>query len=105
VRGRATDELEITFRDGTLERYQLDALTHEPVGWVEREVIDGKETLRVSNVLGTQRVEGVLFPSSIETTGAGGRPPQHILIEHIELNPPLDDARFRPPTAGEAPPP
>jgi outer membrane lipoprotein-sorting protein len=100
VQGRATDELEITFQDGTLQRYQLDAATHEPVGWAERDVKH-----RATTFVAAQRVDGVLFPTSIETAATGGHPAQRILIERIELNPPLDDTRFRPPTAGGAPPP
>jgi hypothetical protein len=101
--GRATDELEITFKDGAMERYQLDAVTHEPMGWAEREVIDGKEVTRLSTFRAIKRVDGVLFPTAIETAANGGRPAQRILIERIELNPPLDDARFRPPTPGGRP--
>jgi outer membrane lipoprotein-sorting protein len=103
VQGRATDELEIAFKDGTVERYQLDAVTHEPVGWAERDGTNDKETRRVSTFHATQRVDGVLFPTSIETAATPGRPAQRILIERIELNPPLDDARFRPPTPGGVP--
>ena len=65
VQGRATDELEIAFKDGTFERYQLDAVTHEPVGWAEGDGTNDKEARRVSTVHATQRVDGVLFPTSI----------------------------------------
>ena len=43
-------------------------------------------------------VQGVLFPYSIET-GAVGRPQRlKVVLEEIEVNPTLDDARFQMPT-------
>jgi hypothetical protein len=100
--GRPTEDLDLVFRDGTVERYQLDPATHEPAGWSETTVIDGREEPLVSTVRATKRVEGLLFPTSIEQNASAKRPAQHILIEHIELNPLLDDARFRPPTLAGA---
>jgi outer membrane lipoprotein-sorting protein len=105
VQGRATDALEVTFKDGTVERYLLDRVTHEPVGWSERELIDGKEVERFSEFRATQRVDGVLVPTSIETEASGSRPVQRILIEHIDFNVPIDDARFRPSTPDGGPSP
>lgn len=100
--GRPTEDLDLVFRDGTVERYHLDPATHEAVGWSETDVIDGKTEQRVSVVRSTKRMDGILFPTSIEQSTSADRPAQHILIERIELNPLLDDARFRPPTLGGA---
>jgi outer membrane lipoprotein-sorting protein len=102
LQGRATEDLDIIFKDGTIQRYQLDAASHEPVGWSETEVVEGKPTRVGSAFHATKRVEGVLFPTIIESSAASGRPAQHISIEHIELNVLMDDARFRPPTLGGA---
>ena len=104
VQGRAISELDVTFKDGTVERYQLDSVTHEPVGWSEREFIDGQAVDRYSSFREARRVDGVLFPTSIETAAAGSRPVQRILIEHIELNTPIDDTRFWPSTPDAGPP-
>lgn len=99
LEGRATEDLAITFQDGTLQRYQLDAASHEPVGWTETDVVDGKPERLTSIFRATQRVDGVLFPTVIESSGRG-RAAKRISIEHVELNPTLDDARFRPPAQG-----
>lgn len=104
VQGRAISVLDVTFKDGTIERYQLDSVTHEPVGWSERELIDGQAVDRYSSFREARRVDGVLFPTSIETAAAGSRPVQRILIEHIELNRPIDDTRFWPSTPDAGPP-
>ncbi len=105
VEGRATDQLDIFFPDGVAQRYQLDAASHEPVRWEERKVVDGTERRFASTVHATRRVLGVLFPTAIESGAAGSAPSQRITIEHIELNLPLDDARFRPPAVSAGPAP
>jgi hypothetical protein len=102
LEGRPTEDLELVFPDGTVERYHLDPRTHEPVGWSETDVREGKTEERVSVVRATKRMDGLLFPTSIEQSANAQRPAQQILIERIELNPLLDDARFRPPTLGGA---
>jgi hypothetical protein len=99
VDGRATDELDIVFRDGTVQRYHLDAVSHEPVRWEETVLVDGKPRAVEATVRATRRVDGVLFPTTIESGTPGGPPNQRITIEDIELNLALDDALFRPPAA------
>jgi hypothetical protein len=58
VQGRAITELDVTFPDGTVESYQLDAVTHEPIGWSERELIDGHRVDRYSSFREARRVDG-----------------------------------------------
>jgi hypothetical protein len=105
VQGRAVDVLDVTFSDGTVQLYQLDGVTHEPVGWAEQEFIDGKVVERYSAFTASRRVDGVLFPTSIETAASGDRPVQRILIDRVEVNQPIDDGRFRPstPDGGSSP--
>jgi hypothetical protein len=103
VEGRATDQLDIVFPDGTVERYQLDAATHEPVGWEQTKPVDGKERHFASTVRATRRVDGVLFPTAIDSGAPGSAPSQRITIDTIELNPLLDDASFHPPVASAWP--
>jgi hypothetical protein len=105
VEGRATDQLDIIFPDGTIERYQLDAASHEPVRWDEQELIAGKRRDFAFTVRATRRVEGVLFPTTIDSGAPGSGPSQRVIIERIELNPLLDDARFRAPAVAEGPAP
>lgn len=103
VEKRTTDQLDIVFPDGTAERYQLDAASHEPVRWELTTPVDGKERHFASTVRATRRVDGVLFPTAIDSGAPGSAPSQRITIETIELNPLLDDASFRPPAAGTWP--
>ncbi len=102
VDGRATEALDVFFPDGTVQRYQLDAATHEPLGWSETRTVDGKQRVEETRFTASRRVQGVLFPVGIDTTVQGGASGRHIAIHSIEVNPLLDDARFRPPAAGPA---
>ena len=105
VDGRPTDALDLLFSDGTAQRYELDAATHEPVRWEGPELVNGKQRELASTIRATRRVEGVLFPTVIESGPPGSSPTQRINIERIELNPRLDDAWFHPPVAAGPTPP
>jgi hypothetical protein len=98
--GHATDVLDITYSDGTGQRYQLDAVSHEPAGWEDSEAMDGKKGPVLSTVRAARREQGLLFPTFIESGPPGKPATRRISIERIELNPALDDARFRPDGAG-----
>jgi len=105
VSGRATDLLDVYFPDGTVQRYQLDATTHEPLGWDETQHQDGKVRVEETRFRVNRRVEGILFPILIESGVHAGTLSSRINIDSIELNPSLDDARFRPTVGSEAPSP
>lgn len=97
VYGRPSEALDVFFPDGTVQRYQLDAATHEPLGWQETRRIDGKESVEETRVAATRWVEGVLFPVGLDSSVKGSTARRHIQIHTVEVNPLLDDARFRPP--------
>jgi hypothetical protein len=102
VDGRPTEALDVFFPDGTVQRYQLDAATHEPLGWQETREVDGHRLVEETRFTANRRVEGVLFPVGIDTSVQGGASGRHITITSIEVNPLLEEARFRPPAAGAA---
>ncbi len=105
MQGRPTDALDVFFPDGTVLRYQLDAATHEPLGWAETRRADGKRAVEETRFRASRRQEGVLFPVAVETGVQGGATTSRLTIDSIELNPPLDDARFRPPVSEGGSPP
>lgn len=96
--------LAVTLRGGEVQQILLDAESYLPVR-VEskRRLRDGEVTLE--SAIGDYRpVAGVLWPHSI-VSGAKGRPErQSLSFEKIEVNPPLDDARFSMPARGPAEP-
>ena len=94
--GKPADALDVTFPDGTVQRYYLDASTHQPLGWDERRAVDGKPVVEETRFRTSRRVEGVLFPEAIDSAVEGSGQTNHITLESIELNPPLPDGRFHP---------
>jgi outer membrane lipoprotein-sorting protein len=93
VEGSDAFKLKVTRKGGDVEYYFLDAKSWLPVR------VEGRQTVR-----GTE-VAGFLWPHSIQN-GAKGRPEkQTITIEKIEINPTIDDSRFRMPAAKPAEPP
>jgi hypothetical protein len=105
VEGRGAFKLGVTRKDGTIEYYFLDAESYLPVR------VEGKRTVRGTEIEGEGTVGdykeagGFLWPHLIQN-GAKGRPEkQTITIEKIEVNPPIDDARFKMPSAKPAEPP
>ena len=94
VAGQDAFKLKVTLENGT-ERY--DYLDAESLLLIRTESMREfrDRTIEVETTFGDYRaVGGVLFPHVI-TSGAKGKP--HVLevvVEKIELNPPLDDTRF-----------
>ena len=94
--GGAAHELKVTLKSGAVRRVYVDS-----AGLVVRMAstrrVRGHE-LALETVFGDYRKEGgVAFPHSIET-GVQGRPRRlRIVVESVEINPALDDSRFRMP--------
>jgi hypothetical protein len=98
-------KLEVRKKGGTVEYHFLDARSYLPVR------IEGKRTIRGTpieseSILGDYReAGGVLWPHSIRS-GAKGRPEtQALTVDKVEVDPVLDDARFRMPSKKAAEPP
>jgi len=102
VEGSDAYKLKVTKKDGSIEYDFLDAESYLPVR------VEGKRTVRGTEIEGEgtigdyKDVGGFLWPHSIQN-GAKGRPEkQTITIEKIEVNPTIDDARFKMPAAKPA---
>ena len=87
----------------------LDAKTHLVVQTVDRRTVDGQEVEFVTEVGDYRSVSGLVFPHRIDVGPKGSPERQRLVIQRIEVNPPLDDARFAMPgrrpaarAAGEA---
>lgn len=102
VEGSEAFKLKVTKKSGDVEYYFLDAESYLPVR------VEGKRTVRGTEIEGEgtigdyKEAGGFLWPHSIQN-GAKGRPEkQTITIEKIEINPAIDDARFKMPAAKPA---
>jgi len=95
VQGRSAFELKVTRKNGGVEHYFIDAGSYLPVR------VEGRRTVRGADIQGEgtmgdyEEAAGFLWPHRLEN-GAKGMPDKQVLtIERIEVNPPIDDARFQ----------
>ena len=72
----------------------LDARTHLVVQTVDRRRLEGKEVDFVTEVGDYRSVGGLTFPHRIEVGPRGSPERQRLVVRTVEVNPPLDDARF-----------
>jgi hypothetical protein len=80
----------------------LDARTFLVVQTVDRRRLEGKEVEFVTEVGDYRSVGGLTFPHRIEVGPRGSTERQRLVVRTVEVNPPLDDARFAMP-GGPAP--
>jgi hypothetical protein len=94
--GRA-HHLKVTLKSGAVRDVWVDATTGLVVKTVSTRVWRGREVSLESTFGDYRETGGVEFPRSIET-GVPGRPRRLVIVvENVEVNPVLDDARFRMP--------
>jgi hypothetical protein len=95
--GREVYKLAVTLRSGRVLHEILDAKSYVLARRESNRLVRG-HSVTVESSFGDYRpVGGVLFPHAIET-GAAGRPQRlKVVVEQIEVNPALDDARFQVP--------
>ena len=92
--GGDTWKLVVRGKDGPPRTMHLDAKTHLVVQTVDRRTVEGKEVEFVTEIGDYRSVGGLVFPHRIEVGPKGSPERQRLVIRKVEVNPPLDDARF-----------
>jgi outer membrane lipoprotein-sorting protein len=98
--GGDTFKLVVQGKDGPPRTMHIDTRTHLVVETLDRRQVDGKSVEMVTEI-GDYRPEGgLVFPHRVEV-GPRDAPDQRqrLVVEKVEINPPLDDARFSMPPA------
>jgi len=72
----------------------LDAKTSLVAQTTDRRILDGREVEFVTEVGDYRAVNGLVFPHRIDVGPKGSPERQRLVIQRIEVNPPLDAARF-----------
>jgi len=95
--GGPAHRLKVTLKSGAVRRIWVDAETGLVVRTASTRAVRGRE-VAIETAFGDFReTGGVTFARSIET-GVRGRPQRmSIVVESVEVNPVLDEARFRMP--------
>jgi hypothetical protein len=88
---------------GLVQELLLDSTTFLRARWEGARQADGKEVVFLSSFKDYRAVGGILFPFRISSQAKGNENRQEIVITRVELDTPIDDARFTLPTAPAKP--
>ena len=105
VEGSDAYKLKVTLKSGDVRYLYLDADTYLEIKGESKRMVRGSETELEQTIGDYKEVEGLLLPFSLSGGPKGSDQKQNIVIEKIEINPPIETARFKmpPPAAPAAP--
>ena len=112
--GHDTYKVQVTLRGGDQFYFYIDAATYLPAHWEGTRLINGKPVVFESDFSDYREVGGVKYAFQILSSIKGSAQKQKIAFSKIEVNTPIDDARFSiasipappaPPAAGTGPAP
>lgn len=103
--GADTFKLKLTLKSGAERLVWIDATRFLEIrGEGSRKSGDGRQVDSETLLGDYKEVGGIQFPHAVEGGPKGAPMRQKIVIEKIEINPPMDDAHFKPPTPAAAAP-
>src|SRR5712691_7838102 len=95
VEGADAYKLKVTLKNGDVRYQYLDADAFLEIKSESKRVIRGSETEIEKSVGDYKDVGGgIMFPYALESGAKGSPQRQKIIVEKVELNPAIDDARF-----------
>jgi len=102
VEGSDAWKLKVDMKKGTVRYVYLDADTMLEIKNEGKRTIRGSEVEFESTIGDYKEVGGLMLPYSMEMGAKGHPEKQNIIIDKIELNPKLEDARYKMPAAAAA---
>ena len=97
IEGSDAWKLKVTLKSGDVQHVYLDADSYLEIRNESKRMIRGSEAELETTIGDYKEVGGLLWPHSIQS-GAKGRPEkQSFAFETIEVNPAIDDSRFKMP--------
>lgn len=102
--GGETWRLLVRGRDTPPRTLHLDVRTHLMVRTIDTRTIDGKPVEMVTEISDYRPLAGMVFPHRIEVGPRGKPERQRLVIQKVEINPPLDAKRFAMPGGGSRKP-
>jgi hypothetical protein len=100
-------KVRVILLNGDVYDYYIDSASYLPIHWQGARVLNGKPVVFESDFSDYRDAGGVKYAFVIESWMQGNKQKQKIAFSQIEINPPIDDARFTPasiPAAAPAPP-
>ncbi len=97
VEGTDCYKLKLTLKNGNIHTLYLDTDSFLEIKDISKRIVRGAE-VELENTSGDYKeVGGLIFPFALEQGARGSDQKQRIIVEKIELNPTLDDDRFKMP--------
>lgn len=93
--GGEAHKLRVTLADGLVRHEYVDVVTHLVVRTDKPEIIRGNSVQLEVSFSDFKEVDGLMFPHLIETHVKDRPEFIRIVVETVELNPDLDDERFK----------
>jgi hypothetical protein len=90
-------EIRVRLRGGDVDHYFLDGRSWLPVRVESSREIRGERVQGETTIRDYQEAGGWKFPRSLENSVKGRDERQSIQFDAVEINPPIDSIRFRPP--------
>jgi outer membrane lipoprotein-sorting protein len=103
VDGQDAYKLKVTLKNGNVRTIWLDAARSLEVKGESTRTMQGTQVESETMLSNYKDVSGILFPHQVEGGPKGVPQRQKIVLDTIEVNPTLDDARFRMPVKKEEP--
>lgn len=97
VEGTDAYKLKVTLKNGDVRYLFLDADSYLEIKHESKRIIRGTERESETSIGDYKEVEGLMIPFSFESGAKGSPQKQKITIEKVEINPPIDDLRFKMP--------
>jgi outer membrane lipoprotein-sorting protein len=98
VQGTDAWKLKLTLKDGDVQYMYIDAENWLPIKMDTTRTINGTE-MKTETFMSDYKAEGgITMPHSIEAKVPGLGVTQKVTVQKVELNVPIDDARFKAPT-------
>lgn len=104
VEGRDAYILKVTHKDGQVSAYSFDAKTFLLVKWSGADTVNGEAVTRETFFHDYRDVGGLKFAFELVSNTPGTDVTQRIVVDKIEIDPQIDEARFgKPPSPAASP--
>jgi outer membrane lipoprotein-sorting protein len=104
VEGADCFKLKLTKKSGDVSYLYIDSESYLQVKMEGKRMIRGTEMEIETSIGDYKQVEGMMFPHAIEAGAKGSPQRQKISVDKIEINPSIDDSRFKMPEVKPAEP-
>ena len=99
VGGHDAWKLKVTLKSGGVLTAYVEVKSANLVRTDATRLVRGKRVVIQTTLGDYRKTEGILFPHLVEVRAAGRPQLVRIVVDKVEVNPPLSDARFTPPEA------